>query len=115
MGRESAGVPPDVHDAADARIRIPMRPGIRSINVAQAAAIAVAEALRQTGQLPLHDRTSDQRPPTDRRRRKPAPRTWFRTLRDRICGAFEKLEDELTGSDLPAGRFERKEWNTHRR
>ena len=52
VGRESAGVPPDVHDAADARIRIPMQAGIRSINVAQAAAIAVAEALRQTGQLP---------------------------------------------------------------
>jgi len=52
VGRESAGVPPEVHDAADARIRIPMRPGARSINVAQAAAIAVAEALRQTGQLP---------------------------------------------------------------
>jgi tRNA (cytidine/uridine-2'-O-)-methyltransferase len=52
VGRESAGVPPEVHDAADARIRIPMRPGIRSINVAQAAAIGIAEALRQTGQLP---------------------------------------------------------------
>ncbi len=52
VGRESAGVPPEVHDAADARIRIPMRPGIRSINVAQAAAIGVAEALRQTGQFP---------------------------------------------------------------
>ena len=52
VGRESAGVPPEVHDAADARIRIPMRPGIRSINVAQAAAIGVTEALRQTGQLP---------------------------------------------------------------
>jgi len=36
---------------------------------------------------------------------------WFRTLRDRICAAFEKLEDGLTGSDLPAGRFERKGWN----
>jgi coproporphyrinogen III oxidase len=36
---------------------------------------------------------------------------WFRTLRDRICGAFEKLEDELTGSDMSAGRFERKTWN----
>ncbi|HTJ65371.1 MAG TPA: oxygen-dependent coproporphyrinogen oxidase [Alphaproteobacteria bacterium] len=37
---------------------------------------------------------------------------WFRTLRDRICAAFEKLEDDLTGphADLPAGRFERKEW-----
>jgi tRNA (cytidine/uridine-2'-O-)-methyltransferase len=53
VGRESAGVPQDVHNEADARIRIPMRPGIRSINVAQAAAIGVAEALRQTGQLPL--------------------------------------------------------------
>jgi tRNA (cytidine/uridine-2'-O-)-methyltransferase len=52
VGRESAGVPIDVHQSADARIRIPMRPGIRSINVAQAAAIGVAEALRQTGQLP---------------------------------------------------------------
>jgi tRNA (cytidine/uridine-2'-O-)-methyltransferase len=52
MGRESAGVPPEVHDAADARIRIAMKPGLRSINVAQAAAIALAEALRQTGQLP---------------------------------------------------------------
>jgi tRNA (cytidine/uridine-2'-O-)-methyltransferase len=52
MGRESAGVPAEVRDAVDARIRIPMKPGIRSINVAQAAAIALAEALRQTGQLP---------------------------------------------------------------
>jgi tRNA (cytidine/uridine-2'-O-)-methyltransferase len=52
MGRESAGVPAEVRDAADARIRIPMRAGLRSINVAQAAAIAIAEALRQTGQLP---------------------------------------------------------------
>ncbi len=55
VGRESAGVPPEVHDAAEARIRIPMRPGIRTMNVAQAAAIGVAEALRQTGQLPAGD------------------------------------------------------------
>jgi len=52
LGRESAGVPEAVHDAADSRIRIPMRPGLRSLNVAQAAAIALAEALRQTGGLP---------------------------------------------------------------
>jgi tRNA (cytidine/uridine-2'-O-)-methyltransferase len=52
VGRESAGAPAMVHDAADARIRIPMRPGMRSLNVAQAAAIGLTEALRQTGLLP---------------------------------------------------------------
>jgi len=49
FGRESAGVPQAVHDAADARVAIPMRPGLRSLNVALAAAIAAGEALRQTG------------------------------------------------------------------
>ena len=48
FGRESAGVPPDVHAAADARVTIPLRPGMRSLNVAVAAAIAAGEALRQT-------------------------------------------------------------------
>jgi tRNA (cytidine/uridine-2'-O-)-methyltransferase len=52
FGRESAGVPAEVHAAADARIAIPMRPGLRSINVALAAAMVMSEALRQTGQLP---------------------------------------------------------------
>jgi tRNA (cytidine/uridine-2'-O-)-methyltransferase len=52
VGRESAGVPPNVHEAAAARVRIAIRPGLRSLNVAQAAAIALTEALRQTGQLP---------------------------------------------------------------
>jgi coproporphyrinogen III oxidase len=37
--------------------------------------------------------------------------SWFAALRDRICTAFEGLEDALTTSDLPAGRFERKSWN----
>ncbi|HUZ34466.1 MAG TPA: tRNA (cytidine(34)-2'-O)-methyltransferase [Xanthobacteraceae bacterium] len=48
FGRESAGVPPDVHEAADTRVLIPLRPGMRSLNVAVAAAIAAGEALRQT-------------------------------------------------------------------
>ncbi|MEQ1769811.1 MAG: tRNA (cytidine(34)-2'-O)-methyltransferase [Devosia sp.] len=49
LGRESAGVPEDVASGADTRIRIPMRPGLRSINVAVAAAMILGEALRQTG------------------------------------------------------------------
>jgi tRNA (cytidine/uridine-2'-O-)-methyltransferase len=52
FGRESAGVPAKVHDAADARLVIPMRSGLRSLNVATAAAMAVGEALRQTEGLP---------------------------------------------------------------
>jgi len=52
LGRESAGVPQDVHEAVDARLLIPMRPGMRSINVAQAAAMVVGEALRQTKGFP---------------------------------------------------------------
>jgi tRNA (cytidine/uridine-2'-O-)-methyltransferase len=49
VGRESAGVPEPVHGAADARLLIPMRPGLRSLNVALAAAMALGEALRQVG------------------------------------------------------------------
>lgn len=49
FGRESAGVPEAVHAAADARLLIPMRPGMRSLNVAMAAALAAGEAVRQTG------------------------------------------------------------------
>jgi tRNA (cytidine/uridine-2'-O-)-methyltransferase len=49
LGRESAGVPGAVHQAADARLRIPMQEGMRSLNVAIAAAIVAGEALRQTG------------------------------------------------------------------
>lgn len=47
LGRESAGVPDAVHAAADARLTIPMRPGMRSLNVAVAAAMVAGEALRQ--------------------------------------------------------------------
>jgi tRNA (cytidine/uridine-2'-O-)-methyltransferase len=49
FGRESSGVPDAVHAAADARLAIPMRPGLRSLNVAMACAMVVGEALRQTG------------------------------------------------------------------
>lgn len=52
LGRESAGVPQDVHDSADIRLRIPMAEGRRSINVANAAAMVLGEALRQTGGFP---------------------------------------------------------------
>lgn len=52
FGRESAGVPEHVHQAADARLVIPMRQGLRSLNVAVAAAIAVGEATRQVGAWP---------------------------------------------------------------
>jgi len=52
LGRESAGAPREVHDAAAARLMIPMRPGLRSINVALAGAMVLGEALRQTKGLP---------------------------------------------------------------
>jgi len=52
LGRESAGVPAEVHRAAAARVLIPLRPGARSLNVALAGAIALAEGLRQTGLFP---------------------------------------------------------------
>jgi tRNA (cytidine/uridine-2'-O-)-methyltransferase len=50
FGRESSGVPAAVHAAADARLTIPMRAGLRSLNVAMACAMVVGEALRQTRQ-----------------------------------------------------------------
>jgi tRNA (cytidine/uridine-2'-O-)-methyltransferase len=52
LGRESAGVPADVHDAADLRLRIPLHPGARSLNVALAAAMVLSEGLRQTVGFP---------------------------------------------------------------
>ena len=52
LGRESAGVPDEVHAAADARVVGPMQEGLRSLNVAVAAAMILGEALRQTGTFP---------------------------------------------------------------
>jgi tRNA (cytidine/uridine-2'-O-)-methyltransferase len=52
LGRESAGVPEAVHEAADHRITIPIRAGLRSLNIAIAGGILVAEALRQLDGFP---------------------------------------------------------------
>ncbi len=51
-GRESAGVPGDVHASCEARVLIPMMPELRSLNVAVAATLVLGEALRQTGLFP---------------------------------------------------------------
>lgn len=55
VGRESAGVPDAVAEAADRRLRIPLAAGVRSLNVALAASIAMAEALRQLDAFPRED------------------------------------------------------------
>ena len=52
VGRESAGLPDEVHAACDARIRVPMAAGMRSLNVATALAMVMGEALRQTDGFP---------------------------------------------------------------
>lgn len=52
LGRESAGVPEAVRQSVDERLRIPLRRGLRSLNVAQAAAMVLGEALRQTNGFP---------------------------------------------------------------
>jgi tRNA (cytidine/uridine-2'-O-)-methyltransferase len=52
FGKESAGVPAEVAAACDARLRIPIQREVRSMNLATSAAIALAEALRQTAGLP---------------------------------------------------------------
>ena len=52
LGRESAGVPPDIHQAADVRVRIPIADTARSLNVAVAGAMVLGEALRQLSGFP---------------------------------------------------------------
>lgn len=55
LGCESAGVPDSVHNAVDARITIPMAPGMRSLNVAVAGAMVLGEALRRTDGFPRRE------------------------------------------------------------
>ncbi len=57
FGRESAGVPDEVHAAADARLLIPLAPGARSLNLVTAATLALGEALRQINAFPIAERT----------------------------------------------------------
>ena len=52
FGKESAGFPAAVADACHARVRLPMRPQVRSMNLATSAALALGEGLRQTAMLP---------------------------------------------------------------
>jgi len=52
FGKESAGIPSWIAEMCCARIRIPMRPQVRSMNLATSAALALGEALRQTAKLP---------------------------------------------------------------
>jgi tRNA (cytidine/uridine-2'-O-)-methyltransferase len=59
LGRESAGVPDAVRDACDAAVRIPLCPGLRSLNVATAAAMVLGEALRQTNGFPTPNIRTD--------------------------------------------------------
>ncbi|MEN6542967.1 tRNA (cytidine(34)-2'-O)-methyltransferase [Parvibaculum sp.] len=59
LGRETAGVPPHVHERADARVTIPMLPPARSLNVAIAAAMVLGEGLRQTAGFPPVKRASE--------------------------------------------------------
>ena len=55
LGRETSGVPSEIHDVVDARLKIPMQERMRSLNVAIAAAIVLGDALKQTNQLPEFD------------------------------------------------------------
>ena len=52
FGKESGGVPADVRELCDAAVRLPIRPQVRSFNLATSAALATGEALRKTGELP---------------------------------------------------------------
>ena len=59
LGRESAGVPDAVRDACDAAVRIPLADGMRSLNVATAAAMVLGEALRQTNGFPAQNERTE--------------------------------------------------------
>ena len=136
FGRESAGVPDAVHAAAEVRLRVPMRPCMRSLNVAMTCAMVVGEALRQAEQgrriassewrIGAADATirhslatiHHSPRPMDAGQiegRKARARAWFDVLRDDLCAALEALEDAapaaLYARRRPASRFARTPWN----
>mgnify|MGYP001357875986 FL=1 len=51
FGRESAGVPNNIHEIVDHRLTIPMKDGVRSINLSSSVALVLGEGLRQTNKL----------------------------------------------------------------
>ena len=109
LGSESAGVPAEVHRRADLRVRVPMRPGLRSLNVAMAAAIVLAEALRQTERLRQGRGMSDEKP---RARGRPAPGS--SSCATGSAPPSRRSRTTMPGAahaDLPPGRFERQPWD----
>jgi tRNA (cytidine/uridine-2'-O-)-methyltransferase len=98
LGRESAGVPDAVHAAAEARLRVPMLPGARSLNVAVAAAMVLGEALRQTGGFPAGEVTKRARPGA---KRDPAP-----TRQDciAVCRKYRQTGQNRTTTRLSCPR-----------
>ena len=112
LGRESAGAPPAVHEAAAARIAITLRPPARSLNVALAGAIALAEALRQTDQLPPMSEIAAGFPPNPERgdpRRRLVCRVARPHLRG-IRGDRGRISPLNARPRVRAGRFERTPW-----
>ena len=100
---KARGVPDEVHEPADAAAADPAcgRASARSTSRSPRAS-SLGEALRQTGWAD-RTRVDDRLIRADDE--EPRPRDWFESLRDRICAAFEAIEDELSGSDRrPAGR-----------
>ena len=121
MGSESDGAPDAVHRSADARLRIPMARGLRSLNVVVAAAMVLGEAMRQTGLWPgrgrrramtLQETMITEVGPGDAGARATRARAWFDELRGGLVAAFEAIEADAPDDLYPGapGRFELEPW-----
>ena len=110
VGRETSGVPEEVRDAVNTALYIPMAAGARSLNVVIALAMVAGEAMRQVGGFNYFGAIGLTLEPN----LKNDAKTWFESLRDRICKAFEDLEDRYTGPEadtMAPGRFEFMPWD----